>query len=71
MRIVTDGDKFAIEKGWIFKKYKSLYTTGSWWPREESEPFCWGTKEQIKNIWLYEILGTPRSKLTEVKFEDL
>ena len=50
MRIVTDGTLFAIEKGWLFKRYRSIYVD-YWWNYEESFDYCWGTQEQIKYLW--------------------
>lgn len=51
MRIVTDGEEYAIEKGWIFKKYCSLYNTGIWWSLEESYDTCWGDWDRVFYIY--------------------
>lgn len=51
MRLVTDGKLYAIEKGWIFKTYLSLYSKTNWWPLEESINYCWGNKEHVKVLY--------------------
>lgn len=51
MRIVTDGKKYAIEKGWIFKKYASLNLYGIWWPYDRSLESCWGSERQIADLY--------------------
>jgi hypothetical protein len=54
MRIVTDGKLFALEKGWIFKKYASLYNHGLWRDLDDSYLTCWDTQERI--MILYDLL---------------
>lgn len=49
MRIVTDGEMYAVEKGWWKKKYHSLYQF-SWHEYDTSYIYCWGTLTQAKNI---------------------
>jgi len=51
MRIVTDGKKYAIETGWIWKSYASMYTPGQWWALNKSHDFCWGNKERIEELY--------------------
>jgi len=51
MRIVTDGELYAVEKGWIFKKYASMYTPGRWWTLKKSHEFCWGRKTEIQELF--------------------
>ncbi len=59
MRIITDGKLYAIQKGWIFKKYLSLYCKTEWYTFEESLNYCWGNKERVKN--LYDSLNRKRN----------
>ncbi len=49
MRIVTDGELFAIEKGWIFKRYFDLKAYPFWWSSDD-EYFndCWGSRQQVE-----------------------
>lgn len=49
MRIVTDGELYAVEKGWWKKKYHSLYQP-CWHEFDNSYITCWGTLEQATNI---------------------
>lgn len=51
MRIVTDGKQYAIQKGWLFKKYLSLYSADNWWSLRDSYEFCWGNKERVKGMY--------------------
>lgn len=67
MRIVTDGVLYAIEKGWIFKKYRSIHGD-YWWSYEESFKYCWGTKTEIKYLWY--LLNRKRSFKT-IKIEEM
>ena len=53
MRIVTDGKLFAIEKGWIFKRYMSLSCPQYWWSLEESYFWCWGTKDRVESLYTF------------------
>lgn len=46
MKIVTNGTHYAIEKGWLFKKYLSLYSD-SWFTLKESIDFCWSKDKEI------------------------
>ncbi len=55
MRIVTDGKQFAIQKGWIFKRYLSLYDINNWWSLKRSYEFCWGNKERIEDLYNFMI----------------
>ena len=48
MRIVTDGKYYAVEKGWIFKRYLNLYTNNDWMSLKDSYQFCWGSKERVE-----------------------
>ena len=51
MRIVTDGKQYAIEKGWILKKYLDLYNRRDWEPLKYSYNFCWGNKETVEGVF--------------------
>jgi len=33
MRIVTNGTHYAIEKGWLFKRYLDLEVPNYWWSK--------------------------------------
>lgn len=50
MRIVTDGEKFAIQKGWIFKKYLYIGYREYFWT---SDPLndCWYSKEIVERAY--------------------
>lgn len=53
MRIVTDGVHFAIEKGWIFKKYLSLICLDNWWGVNDiCFQHCWGSREYVDKTWI-------------------
>ncbi len=51
MRIVTDGELFAIEKGWIFKKYLSLYNENFCRPLGDDDEFSWGPRSQVQKVY--------------------
>jgi hypothetical protein len=53
MKIVTDGEKYAIQTGWwFFKEYIDLYDQQySFKPCSRFEKFCWGTKEQVIEVY--------------------
>ena len=50
-KIVTDGNLYAIRKGWVFYKYCSLNTL-HWWDKYEAPRWCWGTKEEVLPLYL-------------------
>lgn len=54
MRIVTDGTKFAIEKGWIFKKYLDTHSPQFWWSRKDDYYlYCWASEQRIIDLCLH------------------
>jgi hypothetical protein len=60
MKIVTDGEKFAIEKGWFYKKYVDLYSPDYAHTRfSRFYPSCWGTKEKVLEV--YDFLNRVRT----------
>ncbi len=50
-RIVTDGTKFAIQTGWIFKKYVDLYDTSFTWNVSDNIRWCWSDKYYVKKVF--------------------
>ncbi len=50
MRIVTHGELFAIEKGWLFKRYRSL-NCNQWWDLENSYQWCWGAESRVEKLF--------------------
>lgn len=57
MRIVTDGTKYAIQKGWIFKRYRDLMPGCTFWWSKNSFFFidCWSSdidyvKKKFNNL---------------------
>lgn len=52
MKLITDGKYWAIQRGWVRKKYFDLCHPGYWWSSDC--PFfreCWSDKETAQ-LWL-------------------
>lgn len=50
MKIVTDGKYYAIQKGWLFKRYLCVRCF-DWWSLKDSYIYynrCWVTLEHIE-----------------------
>ena len=64
MRIVKSEYGYAIEKGWVFKRYRSL-RTDAWWSlgygtREECIEYCWNKSLSVVTDLFYRIQGRLR-----------
>lgn len=51
MRIVTDGKKYAVKKGWIDTRFLSLKSDDDYWWSYPTyvEKYCWGTLEEAQS----------------------
>ena len=53
MKLVTDGEKWSIRKGWwFFRVFYDMKTEGFWWSRN-SKFFrdCWDSKDAVERIY--------------------
>ena len=53
MKLVTDGEQWAIKRGWrIFAGYYDFQTAGHWWAKD-SKFFmdCWSTKKHAEQTF--------------------
>lgn len=49
-RIVTDGERFAVAKGWWFVELLDVSDREVWWFTKGLQTrYCWGTLEQAKS----------------------